>query len=206
MYAKHSNHRLMTEAEYLAFADAQETKYEYSNGQVYAMTGASVRHNTICANTITHISTQWLTRDCTVTTSDTRIYIASKQAYRYPDITVFCGDAQYLSGRTDTLINPFLLVEVLSPSTAIHDYNQKLEEYTAIESLQAYIIIAQDTPKLEIFRRDGAHKWLYEYARGLESEVSLVLQGAALHLSLAQIYRRIQWDSAPSESEPDGRA
>lgn len=200
MYATPSTHRVrMSEADYLLFADEQDFKYEYSRGEVYAMTGASVRHNTITASTIMHIGSQLADRDCTVTTSDTRVHIPSKQVHRYPDVTVFCREPAYLQGRTDTITNPVLLVEVLSPSTALQDYNEKLEEYTHIETLQAYVIIAQDTPKVEVFRRHESGKWLYEYVTGLEAEVNVPVLEAELRLSLAQIYRRVQWKIASDE-------
>lgn len=196
----------MSEAEYLAFADEQEFKHEYCRGQVYAMTGASVRHNTITANTIMHIGSRLADRDCTVTTSDTRIHIASKQAYRYPDVTVFCGDPAYLKGRTDTITNPVLLVEVLSPSTVVRDYNEKLEEYTQIDSLQAYVLVAQDTPKVEVFRRHDSDKWLYEIVTGLDAEINVPVLDAELRLSLAQLYRRVQWETVSDDGETDDRA
>ena len=196
MVAAQSDDRLrMTEAQYLAFADAQEFKYEYSRGIAYAMTGASVRHNTITANVIVQIGNQLAQRDCTVTSSDTRVQIASKQAYRYPDVTVFCGAAAYLLGRSDTITNPVLLVEVLSPATALYDYNEKLEEYTQIETLEAYVLVTQDAPKVEVFRRYQADKWLYEHVTGLEAEISIPLLGGELRLALTQIYHRVHWDA-----------
>jgi Uma2 family endonuclease len=189
----------MSEAEYLAFADEQEFKYEYCRGQINAMTGASVRHNTITASTIIQIGSQLAARDCTVTSSDIRIHIANKDTYRYPDVTVFCGEPAYLEGRTDTITNPVLLVEVLSPGTAVRDYNEKLEEYTQIETLQAYVLIAQDTPKVEVFLRHESGKWLYDNVAGLEAEIDVPVLGAELRLSLAQIYRRVQWGEANND-------
>lgn len=189
----------MSEAEYLAFADEQEFKYEYSRGQVYAMSGASVRHNTIVASTIIHAGGQLANRDCTVNSSDTRVYIASTGSYRYPDVTIFCGEPTYWEDRTDTITDPVLLVEVLLPGTAVRDYNDKLEEYTQIASLQAYVIIAQNKPKVEVYRRDESGKWIYEFVTGLEGEINVLVSGADLRLSLAQIYRRVRWD----ESEDD---
>lgn len=184
----------MSEQDYLAFADEQEFKYEYSRGRVYAMTGGSVRHGVITTGVSTHLSNQLSDRDCSVTSPDVRVYIANKKAYRYPDVTVFCGDPVYLQGRTDTITNPVLLVEVLSPGTALLDYNEKLEEYTQIETLQAYILVAQDTPKIEVFRRHEFGKWLYEYVTGLETEINVSIAGTELQLSLSQIYRRVRWD------------
>lgn len=197
MYAAQQNDMpLMTADEYLAFADAQAIKYEYQAGRVYAMTGASIRHNTIVASTIMHVGSQLTEQDCTVTTSDTRVFIASTEAYRYPDVTVFCGDPAYWSERNDTLTNPMLLIEVLSPSTAVTDYNEKLEEYTQIDSLQAYVIISQDKPKVELYRCDDSGKWIYAFVTGLDAEISVPLPVQALRLSLAQVYRRVRWTNA----------
>lgn len=198
---QHDDNVRMSESEYLAFTDAQDLKYEYRDGKVYAMTGASVRHNVITANAITHLANVLIDLDCTVTTSDTRIYIASKRSYRYPDVTVFCGKPLFVHGRTDTISDPVLLVEVLSPGTVVQDYNEKLEEYTQIESLLAYIIIAQDSPKVEIFRRYESDTWLYQVVTGLDAELSFSVQGIELHLYLAQIFRRVQWESVQDVSD-----
>ena len=108
---------------------------------------------------------------------------------------MFCGEPAYLEGRTDTITNPVLLVEVLSPGTAVRDYNEKLEEYTQIETLQVYVLVTQNTPKIEVFRRHETDKWLYEYVTGLESKINIPMLGAELRLSLAQIYHRVQWDT-----------
>lgn len=184
----------MSEAEYLAWADTQEFKHEYQAGTVVAMTGGSVRHGVLTANAITHFNNQLGDRDCSVTSPDVRVYIASKQAYRYPDVTLFCGSPTYLEGRTDTITNPVLLVEVLSPGTALKDRNEKLAEYIQIETLQAYVLVDQDEPKVEVFRRHEAGKWLYENVTGLQAEIDIPLLDGELLLSLAQLYRRVQWD------------
>lgn len=193
---------MLSEADYLTFADGQELRYEYVRGRVYAMTGGSVRHSIIIANMIIHLDSRLTGRDCTVTSSDTRIHIASKHTYRYPDVTVFCGEPVYLSGRTDTITNPALLVEVLSPGTVVRDYNEKLEEYTQIASLQAYVLVEQHMPRLEVFRRHEGDKWLYENVRGIEADIAVPLLGIDLGLSLAQVYRRVRWDTDESPT-PD---
>ncbi len=186
----------MSEAEYLAFADEQECKYEYLAGTVYAMTGGSVRHGVITAGVSTHLSNLLLDHDCSVTSPDVRVYITSRQAYRYPDVTVFWGTPDYLPGRMDTITNPVLLAEILSPGTALVDRNDKLADYTQIESLQAYLLVAQAEPKVEVFRRHVAGQWLYEYVTGMNALIDVPVLGAELRLSLAQIYRRVQWDVA----------
>ena len=182
----------MTEAEYLAFADEQDEKYEYRDGYVYAMVGGTANHSIITVNTSTQFNVQLSDRNCTVTSPDLRVYIASKQTYRYPDVAVFCGEMDYLQNRRDTLTNPTVLVEVLSPSTAQTDYNEKLTEYTQIESLQAYLLISQDTPKVERFLRAESGQWLYDYALGLDSEIAVPPVGCTLALST--LYNKVNWD------------
>lgn len=191
----------MTEAEYLAFADTQEYKYEYQAGKVYAMTGGSVRHGVISANMIIHLDNLIGERNCSVTSSDVRVHIASKKAYRYPDVTVFCGEPEYLEGCTDTITNPVLLVEVRSPSTGLTDSNVKLDEYTQIASLQTYVLVAQDQAKVEVYRRHEAGRWLYERVTGLDAVIDVSLADAELTLSLKKIYRRVQWDDTPEDDQ-----
>lgn len=92
-------------------------------------------------------------------------------------------------------------MEVLSPGTALQDRNDKLAEYTQIDSLQAYVLIAQDEPKVEVFRRHEANRWLYEYVTGIEAEIEVPLMGADVRLYLSQIYRRVQWDIDSTSTE-----
>ena len=194
MYAEDLNTpQRMTEAEYLAFADQQDIKYEYRDGYVYAMVGGTANHSIITVNTSTQFNVQLSDKNCTVTSPDLRVYIASKQTYRYPDVAVFCGEMNYLhDDRRDTLTNPIVLVEVLSPSTAQTDYNEKLTEYTQIDSLQAYLLISQDTPKVERFLRAESGQWLYDYALGLDSQITVPPVDCTLALSA--LYNKVNWD------------
>jgi Uma2 family endonuclease len=188
----------MTEAEYLAFEDETEPKHEYSKGQVYAMTGGSVRHAIITANTIIHLGNQLGGGNCTVTSSDVRIYIASRQSYHYPDVTVFCGDPAYVKGRSDTISNPVMLVEVLSPGTALQDRNDKLHEYIQIETLQLYVLIAQDEAKVERFMRHESDDWLYSIASERDGEIALPSLNCVLTLSA--LYQKVAFDQSSSNT------
>ncbi|MEQ8675424.1 MAG: Uma2 family endonuclease [Aggregatilineales bacterium] len=183
----------MSESEYLVFDAESEIKHEYRKGQVYAMTGGSVRHGIITANTIIHLGNKLSGKDCTVTSPDVRVHIASKGTYRYPDVTVFCGDPSYLDGRTDTIINPIILVEVLSPATALKDRNEKLEEYIQIETLQAYLLVSQDEARVERYMRHETGEWLYSIARGLENELALPFIECTLNLS--NVYQKVTFET-----------
>jgi len=188
----------MSEAEYLAFEEQSDIKHEFRKGWVYAMTGASVRHNVISGNMIRHLGNLLVDKGCSVSTSDTRIHIPHKGIYRYPDVSVFCGTPELVDKRVDTIANPVLLVEVLSPSTSVTDYNEKLEEYTQIPSLKAYLIVSQHTPKVEWLLREDSGKWLYDVVSGndgaLNGEISLLPFDVTL--TLFDIYRNIDWDDS----------
>ncbi len=188
----------MSEAEYLAFEESTRDKYEYSRGRVYAMSGGSVRHGVVTVNISTQLNIQLMQKNCSVASSDVKVHIASKKSYRYPDVTVFCGAPSYLAGRVDTLLNPVLLVEVTSPSTALLDRNEKLAEYTQIDSLQTYLLVAQDEPKIERFMRHESGGWLYQYVTGLDAEISVPSLDCTLALS--SIYHKINWDEADTQT------
>lgn len=195
----------MSEAEYLAYEEATAFKHEFSNGRIIAMTGGSLHHGLITVNISTQLNIKLADTDCGVVSPDIRVAVRreTRSAYRYPDVTVYCGEPAFLEGRKDTLTNPVLLVEVLSPSTILTDINQKLEEYTQIESLQAYLLVAQDQAKVERYQRHESDQWLYQLVTGLDGEVSIPT--LELTLSLAQIYRRVTFDQDdqdnPNESD-----
>jgi len=200
MYATQPQDPLyMTEAEYLAFEEASETRHEYSRGKIYAMTGGSLRHSILIATVITQLGIQLADRNCTVTSPDTRVHITSKGTYRYPDVTVFCGDPVYLEDRTDTILNPVVLVEVTSPSTALKDRNEKLLEYLQIETLQAYLLVSQHEPLIERYLRHESGDWLYSIARGLDSNLSI--PGIDCTLPLAKVYQKVTFDEPDPDAE-----
>ena len=154
MYAVQPNEPVaMTEAEYLAFEESSEIKHEFCQGYVYDMSGGSGNHGKISVNVSTQLSNQLFDTSCYVVSSDLRIHIASKQAYRYPDVSAFCEPLAYIEGRTDGATNPIMLVEVVSPSSAGRDYKDKLNEYTTIPTLQAYLLVEQDQPRLAHYIR-----------------------------------------------------
>jgi Uma2 family endonuclease len=189
----------MTEAEYLALEEASDSKHEYSQGTVYAMTGGSLRHGIITVNMGTQLNNQLANRDCTVTSANVRIYIARKRAYRYPDVMVFCGDPAYVRERIDTISNPVVLVEVLSPSTALVDRNDKLLEYTRIDSLHAYLLVSQHEPRIERYMRHESGEWLYTITSGMESEITLPAIGCTLALS--KVYQKVTFDPSDRDAE-----
>ena len=184
-------HPSMSETEYLAFERANEIKHEFVAGTVKAMTGASWRHNVICANITGALLQQFVGTPCTVVAGDMRVKVNS--AYRYPDVVVVCGEPDFTDDAQDTLTNPVVLVEVLSPSTALIDRNEKLHEYQQIASLQAYLLVSQNTPRIERYLRQDAQNWLYTEVNDLEADLDLPANARTLSLQAA--YTNVRFES-----------
>lgn len=185
--------RTMTEAEYLAFERGSDIKHEYINGHVYAMTGASGNHNLIVASTISTLIAQTRGRSCSVFASDLRVRNPHSVNYFYPDVTVVCDEIQYTDDHMDTLANPTVIMEVLSPSTESDDRNIKFQNYWRIPSLQAYVLIAQDQARIERFTRQERDTWLLNVATGRDGNLPLPSIGATL--ALADVYGQVRFEN-----------
>ena len=181
----------MTETEYLNFEKNNEIRHEYVNGRVYAMSGAELNHNIINSNANTILNSQLFGQPCVVMSSNMRLKVDSKHvSYRYPDTMVICGDVAFDDNTEQTVTNPVVIIEVLSLSTALKDYNEKLAEYTQIESLQAYLLISQYEAKVEVFSRqdDG---WKYTLITGLDARVELASINCTI--DLARLYDKVDF-------------
>ena len=189
----------LTAEEYLAIERAAEFKSEFINGEMYAMSGASLPHSLITANVIGELRLRLRSGPCRAYTNDLRVNVSTTGLYTYPDIIVVCGEARLASdGHNDTLLNPAVLVEVLSPSTEAYDRGAKFAHYQRIESLREYVLVAQDQPRVERFARRpeaGPNEWLLTVATGLDADISLPALGVVL--PLAEIYEGVQFASAP---------
>lgn len=189
----------MSETEYLAFEEQSDIKHEFVAGRVYAMSGGSIRHGIITVNISTDLNIQLEDKDCSVSSPDTRVKSEAMPSFRYPDVVVFCGEPELVDGRVDTLGNPIVLVEVLSPSTAVKDYNEKLEEYVKIDSLQAYVLVAQHTAKVQVFSRHESGKWWYDIVTGLDGTVSIGAIDCLLEMK--RIYRKVTLDEQQADDD-----
>jgi Uma2 family endonuclease len=180
----------MSEAEYLEFEEQSEVRHEFVAGNVYAMAGADWKHAMITQSTSSALYAQLRGKNCRVSSTDLRLKVASKNvSYRYPDIMVICGELNFAENRTDTITNPTLIVEVLSPSTALEDRNAKLDKYRALSSVQDYILVSVDEAKVEIFSRHTSGKWLYEAVKG--TSASIELPSIDCTLMLADVYEQV---------------
>lgn len=186
-----------TEAEYLASERASEFKHEFIDGIVYAMSGGSLNHNLITSSTIATLHRQLSGQGCRTLTSDMKVRLPATGSYAYPDVSVVCGTPQLNDDEGDVLLNPTLIVEVLSPSTEAHDRGRKFQLYRGLESLQEYVLIAQDSPRIERFVRQNDGTWQFNDAQGLDA--ALDLSSVAVTLTLAEVYEQVDF-SAESES------
>ena len=182
-------HTHLTPEEYLAFERKATTKHEYLNGQIVAMSGASFAHNFLTMNTANQLYNQLIGGECQVATSDMRVKVTQIDSYFYPDVVVVCGEPRAEDDTFDTLLNPTVVVEVLSPSTETYDRGEKFEHYQQIASLKEYVLISQDKIRVEHYHRQETG-WMQTEFRGLEDVLSLLSIGYELRLQ--DVYRRVE--------------
>lgn len=175
--------------EYLEAERRAETKSEYLDGEVFAMSGASFRHNVIVANLIGELRQQLKGRQCTVAPGDLRVHIPATGLYTYPDLVVVCGEPRFEDQELDTLLNPTLIIEVLSPTTEAYDRGKKFEHYATIESLAEYVLVSQDAPRVEQFVRQEGGSWLLTATPGLDGR--MILASVGCELALAEVYDKV---------------
>ena len=180
----------LTPEEYLTKERKASTKSEYRNGQIYAMPGASHEHNVIMGNTFAELHIQLRDRTCIVYPSDMRVKISSTGRYTYPDVVVVCDEPQFEDSHFDTLLNPTVLIEVLSPSTAAYDRGDKFAAYQKLDSLCEYVLISQDRVCVEHYLRQDQEWDLTEF-RSLNDVFHLV--SIDCELALQAIYAKVQF-------------
>ncbi len=176
-----------TPEEYLAFEREAKTKHEYLNGQIYAMAGASPQHNQIAFNTAGELRQQIKGRNCRGYSADQKVRTDPQNLFSYPDITIVYGEPKFHDTKKDVVLNPTVVIEVLSPSTESYDRGEKFTHYRTIEALADYILIAQDRPCIEHFtRQKGKRPWLYNVET--EMTASLYIESLKCELKLADVY------------------
>jgi Uma2 family endonuclease len=167
-----------------------EIRHEFLDGFVYAMAGESIPHSTICFNLAVTIGEQLRGTPCRGFSPNMKVRAGEKGLYAYPDLMVVCGEPAFLDEQTDVLLNPTVIVEVLSPSTAAYDQSEKFERYRKhIETLQDYVLVSQDRPLVEHHRRQPDGTWARTEVSGLEATLSL--PSINCRVPLADIYSRI---------------
>ena len=188
-----------TDADYLAFERASDVRHEYVDGVVYDMSGGTAAHALLTARLTAELGLQLRGKPCRPYSADLRVHDAETGAYTYPDLTIVCGELQLLDEHRDTLLNPTVVVEVLSPSTEAYDRSRKFAHYRRIASLRDYILVSQDAPLMEVFSRREGDAWLYTPYEGLDASAEVTSIGCTV--PLAEVYAGVSFEppAAPEE-------
>jgi Uma2 family endonuclease len=188
--------RLLTPQEYLAQERKAAFKSEYLRGEVFAMAGASRWHNTINVNLARHAGNRLENGPCAIYMVDMRVKIEATGLYTYPDIAIVGDEPQFEDAEVDTLLNPRVLIEVLSDSTEDYDRGEKFGHYKKIPTLQEYILVSQDRPRIEHSVRQADDSWLRTEFAGLEQ--TFAFASVPARIPLAEIYRGVEFPEEPS--------
>lgn len=188
---KQNTYPYLSEPDYLATEQHSEERHEYVDGQVYAMAGTLLRHNDIALNIAFALRTAARGTPCKINMSAVKVRVQRSKAYYYPDVILSCqrdaADEYYLE-------HPCLIVEISSPSTEWKDFTEKLIAYQKLETLQVYLIVAQDQPQVTMFYRDPEGAW--EVTRLDDLEPVLPLTCIEASLTLATIYEGVDFSQA----------
>jgi Uma2 family endonuclease len=179
------NKQHYTIEEYLEMERASNVKHEYYQGEIFAMSGASDRHNWIFSNVFIGFGVQLKDKPCQPFGSDMRMHIPENTLFTYPDISIYCGDPTVIN--EDTVIQPTIIIEILSPSTRAYDLGKKFELYRDIPTLKEYILIDTENINVKIFRINEHNQWELEEYKTLEETVQIPTIG--ISLSMQAIYR-----------------
>lgn len=186
--------------EYFALELGSEEKYEFWNGEVFCTIGASLAHNQIARNIGTKLDTELSGRGCQVFPADLRVKVPSYPPYRYLDLTALCGQPEIeRMGGLDMLVNPALIVEVLSPSTEAFDRGDKFTYYKSIASFSEYILVAQHRPHVSQFIRQENGVWTFMEFNDLAESVRCA--SVPCVLALSEIYRDVVFEDATRSRE-----
>jgi len=180
---------IISEKEYLEEERKSLHKSEYYNGEIFAMAGATKTHNAIVGAILGEFYGFLKGKSCKVFPSDLRVHNAENSLYTYPDVTVVCGEEKYLDDEFDTLLNPTVLVEVLSPATEDYDRGTKFKLYRTIPSLQNYLLVSSTEFAAEIYTRQANDEWILNTAQGKSSHIHI--SALNYNLSLSDIYAQV---------------
>jgi len=180
-------------AEYFAQEEQAEDRSEFYEGDIFAMAGGTANHNLITINVTASLRDAVRNKPCKAFMADMRLLVKRRQLYTYPDVMVICGPLQYAPERNDTVTNPGLIVEVLSPSTEAYDRGKKFEFYRTIDSLQEYVLVDQSRMYVERHRPLGLGRW--EMTAFTAPEDVLSLESVDVELTLAAIYDGVELES-----------
>jgi Uma2 family endonuclease len=184
----------LTEEQYLEIERKAEYKSEYFAGEMFAVAGAKEGHNLITLNLAADLHQQLRNRPCRVYSNDMRVKIPTAGLYTYPDVIAVCGEPQFRDEQRDTLLNPNLVVEVLSPSTEAYDRGRKFEHYRSIGSVSEYLLVSSDRIQVDLYARQADGRFLLTAASDLQE--TLELQSVGCRITLSALYEKVEFAPA----------
>jgi len=185
----------LTPEQYLEIERKAEFKSEYFRGEMFAMSGARLPHVAIVASAMRELGRQLRGQPCQPLSNDMRVQVADTGLYAYPDVVIVCEKPQFVDGAFDTLLNPTVIIEVLSESTEAYDRGLKFELYRSVESLAEYLMISSLRVSAELYTRQPDGRWLLTAKSSLEDSIDL--QSVGCRLLLADLYERIEFSMSP---------
>ena len=183
----------LTSREYLAIERRAEFKSEFFNGEMFAMAGASPRHNFIRENLSVEIGSRLKGSPCRAVSSDQRVYVSRTGLYTYPDLLIVCGPLELEPEDDQAIVNPVAIVEVLSPSTEKYDRGAKFRNYQQLPSLMEYILVAQDEAVIERFVRQADESWGLISFVGLEATLNFTT--VPVQIPLTDVYAGVSFET-----------
>ncbi len=189
------NPNFVTPGEYLDLERKSEIRSEYVAGRIFVKSGASRRHSLIAGNLFRELSSQMRGRACEARRSDMRVKVSPTGMYTYPDIVAVCGEPRFEDAHVDTLLNPMVIVEVLSESTEAYDRGEKFAHYRRLDTLREYVLVAQDKVRVEHYLREGEQWILSEIS---DPDSTLHLASIDCDVILAAIYDKVEFNPLPA--------
>ncbi|MEH2276578.1 MAG: Uma2 family endonuclease [Nostoc sp.] len=191
--------RYYTPEEYLELEEAADYKSEYIDGQIIPMAGGTANHNRISLNLNAALNFAFRQQDYEVFTGDLRLWIPQKRTYMYPDVMIIAGEPEFFNNRRDIILNPQIIVEVLSKSTKGYDREDKFQAYRTISTFQEYLLIDQTRIHVDQFSKTGKKQWtLREYD---EEDEAIALVTVPFEISLQDLYNKVKFEPVESEGE-----
>ena len=189
----------LTVEEYLALDRASDSRLEYYDGEVFPMQAGTMAHSLLIANASLCLGERLRRTPCRVATASLRVRVTPAK-FVYPDALVFCGNPLLTDEQADTITNPKVIIEVLSPSTGGFDYSNKLAFYRNLASFEEYLLISQDRPHVDVFRKGPDGRWILNPYTGLDT--TIVVESLGIQIPMAELYDRIDFpDTADVSAE-----
>ena len=179
--------------DYLALERISKEKHEYFQGKIVAMAGASLIHNRLVANLLGEIREALKNKPCEILPSDIRVSTPSRESYMYPDAVIVCGQPEMEDDKFDTLKNPVVIFEILSPSTEDHDRGRKFFFYRQIPSFKEYILVDSTKPFVEISRQEENGAWKFETVTDPDGQ--LFISSIGISIPMAEVYRNVSFQT-----------